>query len=133
MEADHVFTYGLAVEHTLEDNVIWNGNDGTTMFFQAEIMYDYMEEEWDHNCYKIGDDVTSHYATGLGCYSFFKDSNSKATAGFTRPLLEGVKIDKACNIFLNGAEGMTSAILNLINNDGKYVNASQPWMYHCED
>ena len=81
VKADNVHTYGLAVEHTLEDNVIWEGNQGSTFFFQAEIMYDYMEDVWDHNCYKIGENVTSHYGTGLGCYSFFKASGSKATAG----------------------------------------------------
>lgn len=133
VNSDHVFTYGLAVEHTLEDNVIWKGNHGTTLFYQAEIMYDFMEDIWDYNCYKITNDVTSHYATGLGCYSYFKDSNSKATAGISKPKLDNVKIDKACNIFLNGAPDKTSGILNLINDDGKYVNASQLWMYHCED
>jgi hypothetical protein len=81
VQADNVFTYGLAVEHTLEDNVVWEGDHGTTLFYQAEIMYDFTGEVWDHNCYKLGEDVTTHYATGLGCYSFFKDSGSKATAG----------------------------------------------------
>lgn len=132
VKADNVYTYGLAVEHTLEDNVIWDGDNGETYFFQAEIMYDYLEDVWDHDCYKIGANVTSHFATGLGCYSFFRDSGSKATAGFSKPDLNNVKIDKACSIFLNGAEGMGSGILNLINDDGKYVNASRMWMYHCD-
>jgi hypothetical protein len=53
--------------------------------------------------------------------------------GISKPLLDSVKIDKACNIYLNGAVDQGSAILNLINDDGKYVNASHLWMYHCED
>jgi hypothetical protein len=39
VNGDSVFAYGLAAEHTTESNVVWNGDDGTVFFYQAEIMY----------------------------------------------------------------------------------------------
>jgi hypothetical protein len=108
VKADNVFTYGLAVEHTLEDNVVWEGNNGITFFYQAEIMYDYTEPVWDHACYKVGENVTAHYATGLGCYSFFKDSGSTCPAG------ETVIVDwreRGCNVCDAMCDDVTAVIL----------------------
>ena len=32
--------YGLAVEHTLGDQVVWKGDGGRTYFYQSELPYD---------------------------------------------------------------------------------------------
>lgn len=130
VNADHVYAYGLAVEHTNEDNVVWNGNDGVTFFFQAEIMYDYTGDVWDHNCYKVGSNVTTHHASGLGCYSFFRDYASECPVGFSVPEVGGVVLDKAVNIYLNGVNG--SKISNIVNHDGGTATATHPVAYHCE-
>ncbi len=37
VSGDSVTAYGLAVEHTLNDLVQWNGNDGATYFYQSEL------------------------------------------------------------------------------------------------
>eukprot|EP00600_Ochromonadales_sp_CCMP1393_P000501 CAMPEP_0174980406 /NCGR_PEP_ID=MMETSP0004_2-20121128/15335_1 /TAXON_ID=420556 /ORGANISM="Ochromonas sp., Strain CCMP1393" /LENGTH=656 /DNA_ID=CAMNT_0016232073 /DNA_START=242 /DNA_END=2212 /DNA_ORIENTATION=+ len=86
VQADHVFAYGLAAEHTTEDNVLWQGDFGTTFFYQAEIMYDYVDSaQWDYSCYTIrapnGGNITTHTASGLGCYSYFRDAAVLAVAG----------------------------------------------------
>jgi len=33
VNGDNVIIYGLAVEHALNENVIWNGNNGKVHFF----------------------------------------------------------------------------------------------------
>ena len=40
VNGDNVIAYGLAVEHTLEDLVRWNGNNGRVYFYQSELPYD---------------------------------------------------------------------------------------------
>ena len=46
VEGAHVTAYGLAVEHTLEDQVQWTGEDGQVFFFQAELPYDVTQQEF---------------------------------------------------------------------------------------
>jgi hypothetical protein len=40
VNGDHVTAYGLFVEHYQKHEMIWNGNDGTDVFFQNEMPYD---------------------------------------------------------------------------------------------
>jgi hypothetical protein len=40
VNGDNVTGYGLAVEHTLGDMLVWNGNGGRSYFYQAEFPYD---------------------------------------------------------------------------------------------
>lgn len=40
VNGSHVKAYGLMSEHTLGDLVQWNGDFGTTIFFQSEMPYD---------------------------------------------------------------------------------------------
>ena len=40
VNGDDVTAYGLFVEHYQKYEVIWNGNDGTVVFFQNEMPYD---------------------------------------------------------------------------------------------
>ena len=129
--ADNVFAYGLASEHTIEDNVVWEGDNGLTLFFQAEIMYDWTEPTWDHSCYKLGANVTGHTGTGLGCYSYFRDASSYAIKGIDTNGAKSVNIDKAVSIFLDGNQN--SGINNIMNDDGKYVDSKVPVHYRCAD
>lgn len=129
VKADNVYTYGLAAEHTIEDNVLWEGDNGLTYFYQAEIMYDYTGDVWDHSCYTIDKSVDGHYATGLGCYSFFRDYDAVAPSGVNTNGAENVKIDKAASVWLNGVDG--SGIENVINQDGLSVGSQQQANYEC--
>ena len=131
VSADHVFAYGLAAEHTIEDNVVWDGDFGTILFYQAEIMYDALEPTWDHSCLSVGGNATQFKATGLGCYSFFRDANVRAPSSFklADPTATKANIDKAVSVFLNGVEG--SGIDSVIEGDGEKVGNDEHVKYHC--
>ena len=40
VNGDHVTGLGIAIEHHLEDGLVWNGEDGALYFYQAELPYD---------------------------------------------------------------------------------------------
>jgi hypothetical protein len=79
VNGDRVTAYGLFVEHHQEFQVIWNGNQGRTYFYQSEIPYDPPDQAsyasakgvngWAS--YKVADSVSTHEAWGLGIYSVF--------------------------------------------------------------
>lgn len=130
VKANNVFAYGLASEHTIEDNVLWEGDNGVTFFYQAEIMYDATDDVWGYSCYTLGENVDTHTATGIGCYSYFRDAAVTAPRGIDTSSAMNVKIDKSLAVFLNGIAG--SAISNTFNDDGLEVNSTQQAQYHCE-
>merc|ERR1712012_1284256 len=55
--------------------VVWNGERGSTFFFQAEFLYDVTEEYGSNGYagYRVASDVTTHVAHGVGVYHFFRD------------------------------------------------------------
>lgn len=70
VESDHVHFSGLAVEHTLKEQVIWNGDDGSVYMYQSEYPYD-VDGEWNYSNFIIGEDVTSFHGVGMGMYFYF--------------------------------------------------------------
>ena len=40
LQGNDVTMYGLAVEHTVQDLVVWAGARGRTYFYQSELPYD---------------------------------------------------------------------------------------------
>jgi hypothetical protein len=81
VNGNDVTAYGLFVEHFEKYQTLWNGNGGTTFFYQSELPYDVPDQgSWmaptGHNgyaSYKVADNVTSHKAIGLGVYSVFSN------------------------------------------------------------
>ena len=79
VNGDDVTAYGLFVEHYEKAQVIWNGRDGTDIFFQNEMPYDPPSQAaWMENPSTDGYPaflITSHAADfsgyGMGSYSFF--------------------------------------------------------------
>lgn len=76
---DHVAIYGLFNEHFQHYQTLWNGEYGSTYFYQSEIPYRPPSNEvWNDNgkpgfaSYKVAEHVQYHKAFGLGIYSFFK-------------------------------------------------------------
>jgi hypothetical protein len=139
VNGDDVYAYGLASEHTIEDNVVWNGDNGLTYFYQAEILYDSplasssaSSSLWNHSCYKLGADVRGHYATGLGCYSYFRDASCYANRGIDTSVAtsSGVVIDKAMSVWLNGEQ--QSGIRGVVDDDGEAVDSEKHIRYHCD-
>ncbi|WP_199287192.1 coagulation factor 5/8 type domain-containing protein [Robertkochia marina] len=79
VNGDRVTIYGLFNEHFQGYQTLWNGEHGSTYFYQSEIPYDPPTlEVWNDNgkagfaSYKVADHVGHHRAYGLGIYSFFK-------------------------------------------------------------
>lgn len=86
VNGNHVTAYGLAAEHTQKDILVWNGEGGSTYFFQAE-MDSFATKPGDrtHNyasktCgYRVN--AERHLAVGVGVYSYFLEPRVKVPAG----------------------------------------------------
>ncbi|CAN7151924.1 adenylyl cyclase [Arthrobacter sp. LjRoot14] len=100
INGDNVTATGLFVEHYQEYNVIWNGENGKTIFFQNELPYDAPNQAaWQHDGvlgwagYKIADSVKTHELWGGGSYVYNNvDPTIHATRGFEVPVTPGVKL-----------------------------------------
>jgi hypothetical protein len=122
VNGDHVTAYGLFVEHYQRYDVIWNGEDGRTIFFQNEMPYDPPNQAaWAHDgvngfaAYKVADDVQSHEAWGLGSYCFFNvDPTIHATRAFEVPVVPGVKLHDILTVSLGGV----GTIDHVVNDTG---------------
>ena len=68
VNGDNVKAYGLACEHTLQDIVIWNGDNGEVNFYQCELPYD-VQNHWNYSGFKIIGNNFKGY--GMGIYCFF--------------------------------------------------------------
>ncbi|MFF0145827.1 hypothetical protein ATK36_1044 [Amycolatopsis sulphurea] len=110
VNGDDVTATGLFVEHYQKFQVLWNGQRGKTIFFQNEMPYDVPNQgSWNsapgtagYAAYKVGDEVSSHEAWGLGSYCFF-DTNP-AVAGeraFEVPRNSGVRLHSLLTVSLN--------------------------------
>jgi hypothetical protein len=128
---------GLFVEHYQKAQTVWNGQDGTTVFYQSELPYDPpTQADWmdgDRNgyaSYQVADSVTSHHAYGLGIYSFFDptreaggvDQNVFAESAIQAPVNPNVTFHHVVTQFLNGGGGITHGI----NSTGDTVSATSP-------
>jgi len=66
VNGDNVTIFGLAVEHTLQDQVIWSGEDGVVYFYQTELPYD-VDQSYAHDGYvgyRVNTKVKRHAAYG---------------------------------------------------------------------
>jgi hypothetical protein len=134
VNGDHVTAYGLFVEHYQKYETIWNGNDGTDVFFQNEMPYDppsqaaWMEapgvDGWA--AFKIGDSVTSFSGYGMGSYSFFNQGvNIYAAHAFEVPTtLKPGSLHDLLTIFLSTAG--SGGILNVVNDTGGSSTIANP-------
>ncbi len=134
VNGDNVTAYGLAVEHYQKYEVIWNGNNGTDIFFQNEMPYDppgqaaWMEapgvDGWA--AFKVASSVTSFSGYGMGSYSFFNQGvNIYAANAFEAPTtLPKGSFHDLLTIFLSTAG--YGGILNVINNTGGSSTAANP-------
>nr|WP_169734933.1 chitobiase/beta-hexosaminidase C-terminal domain-containing protein [Amycolatopsis lexingtonensis] len=119
----NVLATGLFVEHYQKYQVIWNGQGGRTIFFQNEMPYDVPNQaSWNapsgvagYAAYKVGANVTSHEAWGLGSYCFF-DTNPAVSSyhAFEVPNTSGVKFHSLLTVSLN----YRGTITHVINDAG---------------
>lgn len=115
VNGDNVTIHGLAVEHTIKDQVIWNGKNGNVQFYQSELPYDV--NNFGFVGYKVTKYAEGHVCGGAGIYSNFRDydvdvktaiSSENSNATFINPFTK----------FLNN----NGSILNIVNENGTEVN-----------
>ena len=119
VNGNNVTMYGLFVEHYQQTQVVWNGNGGRTYFFQNEMPYDVPNQaSWmngssnGYSAYKVGPNVTSHEAWGLGSYCYFSTNPSVASAhAFEAPNTPGVKFHDMVTVSLN-YQGTITHVIN---------------------
>ena len=126
VNGDNVTAYGLAVEHFQQYEVIWNGQNGTDVFFQNEMPYDppsqaaWMEapsvDGWA--AFKVADGVRSFHGYGMGSYSNFDlGVNILAARAFEVPAgLPAGSLNDLLTVFLDPAS--SGGILNVVDNTG---------------
>jgi hypothetical protein len=121
VNGDGVTAYGLFVEHFQEYQTLWNGNGGSTYFYQSEMPYDPPNQgAWmassGHDgfpSYKVADSVTSHFAEGLGVYSVFSN-NVSAVNAIESPQGGGIAMRHMMTVSL--ASGTIQHIVNYTGN-----------------
>ncbi|MEG9247076.1 adenylyl cyclase [Arthrobacter sp. Soc17.1.1.1] len=125
VNGDDVTATGLFVEHYQEYNVIWNGENGRTVFFQNELPYDPPNQAaWQHDGvlgwagYKVADDVQQHTLWGGGSYIFTNvDPTIHATRGFEVPDTPGVVLNHLLTVNLGAG-----TIDHVVNDTGAPVS-----------
>jgi hypothetical protein len=121
VNATNVTAYGLFVEHYQNYEVIWNGNNGTDIFFQNEMPYDPPDQaSWmngamnGYAAFKVGDNVTSFQGYGMGSYCFFNvNPTVNAYHAFEVPNRPAVQFHDLLTISLNAG-----TITHVINDTG---------------
>ena len=131
VEGDDVTIYGLFVEHTQAHQTVWNGNGGRVHFYQSEMPYDPPSAEaWrspsgeGFASYKVGDQVKTHEAWGLGVYHVFKAAPVVAENAIETPDGPGIRMHNMLTFRLHGGKP-GSGIRNVINGRGGEVITSQ--------
>lgn len=131
VNGNNVVGYGLAVEHTLGDMLVWNGENGKSYFYQSEFPYDVTQQNYGtqgYAAYKVADHVQKHDAYGVGAYSYFRDTYVDVPSGIVCPSRIGVAFHNSLNVFLNGFGGIS----HVINDQGGAANSGQQVNYVCE-
>jgi hypothetical protein len=108
VNGDNVVIYGLAVEHCQKDLVVWNGENGSTYWYQSEVPYD-APSGWDYYAYHVTDKVKKHTGIGLGSYSFLYQQNPPLYIpnAFKTPSGAGIKMSKMLTFNGNSPGGFT--------------------------
>jgi hypothetical protein len=122
VNGNNVTAYGLFVEHHQQFQVLWNGDNGRTYFYQSEIPYDPADQAsytsapgvngWAS--YKVADNVMRHEAWGLGIYSVFRHPNVVLTRAIEVPKRPGVRFHSMITTALDDK----GEISNIINDAG---------------
>jgi hypothetical protein len=120
VNGNNVLATGLFVEHYQKYQVIWNGQNGKTIFYQNEMPYDVPNQAgWmspggvnGYAAYKVANSVTSHEAWGVGSYCFFNVNPSvSAYHAFEVPNNAGVKFHSLLSVSLN-YQGLITHVIN---------------------
>jgi hypothetical protein len=115
------------VRATQAHQTIWNGNGGRVIFYQSEMPYDPPSQEaWQSKdgdgfaSYKVGENVKTHEACGLGVYHVFRGAPVVAENAFQTPIGPGIKMQNMVTFRLGGGKP-GSGIRHVINGKGGSV------------
>jgi hypothetical protein len=114
VNGNDVTIHGLAVEHTEEHQVIWNGDRGKVSFYQSELPYDVTHASFGrkgYTGYHVDDAVQSHHAMGIGVYSNFRDYTVQVTTAIRHPRRKGINFTNPFTVLLDN-HGMISSVIN---------------------
>ena len=113
-----VLATGLFVEHYQKHEVLWNGENGKTIFFQNEMPYDppnqatWRSDALGYAAYKVADAVSTHEAWGVGSYCYFNvDPTIHAAHGFEVPAVPGVRMHSVLTLSIAG-KGVIDHVVN---------------------
>ena len=128
VNSDYVTALGLAVEHYEQNQVVWNGEHGQTIFYQSELPYDVPSQSaWmqgsanGYSSYAVSDWVKDHHAYGLGVYSFFDQGvDIVEDSAITVPDAVDVSVTHAVSVFIAGSGSIT----HVVNDAGGSVGGS---------
>ena len=132
VNGDRVTATGLFVEHYQKQQVLWNGNNGTTIFYQSELPYDVPSQSaWldgaanGYPSYVVSNLVNSHQAYGLGIYSNFTQGVPIVEDNaMTVPGVSGVAVHDVGDVFLSGS-GQITHVINGVGATASSGNAGQ--------
>jgi hypothetical protein len=134
VNGNDVTAYGLFVEHYEHSQVIWNGKDGTDIFFQNEMPYDPPSQAaWMENsttdgypAFQITQLAAGFAGYGMGSYSFFDQGvQIFATSAFEVDNTPRAALHDLLTIFLNAAGG-SGGIDHVVNDVGGSSTAANP-------
>jgi hypothetical protein len=128
VNGDFVTALGLAVEHYEQNQVVWNGEYGQTIFYQSELPYDVPSQSaWmqgsanGYSSYAVSSWVKDHHAYGLGVYSFFDQGvDIVEDRAITVPDAYDVSVTHAVSVFIAGSGSIT----HVVNDAGGSVGGS---------
>jgi hypothetical protein len=121
---DDVTLYGLFVEHTQKYQTVWQGERGRVFFYQSEMPYDPPSQDaWNsptgdgYASYKVGGNVRTHEAWGLGVYHVFFKAPVVAANAIEAPESPDIRLHHMLTFRLGGGKP-GSGIRNVANNRG---------------
>ena len=130
VNGNNVSAYGLFVEHHQQFQVLWNGENGKTFFYQSEIPYDPPDQKsWTSApgmngwaSYKVSDNVHTHAAFGLGIYSVFRPPDVTLSHAIEVPETPHVCFEHMIAVALDNLGEIT----HVIDNTGAAATTKQP-------
>ncbi len=129
VNGDNATFYGLFVEHFQKYQTVWNGNGGTTYFYQSELPYDVPNAaSWSpdgavngYASYFVSEKVTSHKAYSLGVYAYLRDSAVTLDNAIVCPATSGIELNHMVTVWLSG--NADSSIKSIVNGTGRAVTS----------
>ena len=119
VNGDNVKIYALMVEHFMEYQTVWNGENGTVVFYQSELPYDVPKQsEWVSEdgkvngfaSYFVDFDVQTHNAYGIGIYSYNRDAVVEEACAMRVPEVPGMNLINVCDVMITGNPGISHVI-----------------------